>query len=93
MKDCIGCGYCCRKSVCVLVQLKYDVTPDQSCPGLIWDGVRHWCEFVLNTLEKGDISVALELSIGKGCCSPLFNTWRKELKDRRFQEDNLTKWR
>lgn len=74
---CIGCGYCCTKSPCVVAFLHYGFNID-SCPALEWDGDRHWCQ-----LAREVPGVAKKLATGAGCTSSL-NSWRREpLKDRR----------
>lgn len=81
MADCVGCGFCCTKSVCAAgLRIHGPVT---KCPSLIWDEEkgRHICKLVT---IPGDIGLRYrkELYIGDGCCASMFNTWRDNLQDR-----------
>lgn len=70
--DCIGCGYCCIQSTCLLgVEVFGGKYP---CPALFWNGKQYRCK-----LANGCEEI---LYIGSGCCSPL-NSWRKDVKERR----------
>ena len=79
MRHCVGCGFCCIKSTCVLGQMWYGVEPTTRCPGLVWNGERYICKMVEE--RPDDESLKIELAIGAGCCSGL-NTWRRKVKER-----------
>lgn len=94
--SCMGCGYCCTKSPCVVFPMSsfaFDIDGSQivnhlrwrGCPELTWDGTRHWCGIALLSDEKKREKVMCDLSIGAGCSSSL-NSWRREpLQDRRIK--------
>jgi len=69
---CVGCGYCCLKTQCILSVEMYG--PQETCPALSWNGLRHVCEHA-KTHET-------DLAIGAGCCASLFNSWRDDIHDR-----------
>jgi len=76
---CIGCGYCCIKTTCLLGKNFYGVNDNVTiCPGLKWDAtqIRHICELALIKDPLG-ARYRSELHIGAGCCSGL-NSWRRE---------------
>lgn len=85
---CIGCGYCCMKVPCQLVEVVGGEW--HGCPHLTFAQGRHWCRLVVHyQLNEGlqpgsqDVDVNAVLSIGDGCCSSM-NSWRREpLQDRR----------
>jgi len=77
IKECVGCGYCCRKAPCALsvsIYGKVDV-----CPALIWDETnrRYWCKACKVAGELG-ARYRAELYIGEGCCCGL-NSDRKNI--------------
>jgi len=89
-RDCIGCGYCCRKAPCNLIMDTYwevakielsgfnaeIIWQEQGgCPSLEWDGERWRCGFVLHTKGKELTHVVNVLGVGEGCCASL-NTYR-----------------
>ena len=79
--SCVGSGFCCTKAICFEGQKKLGkaITP---CPLLRWDGKRHKCG-LLEDAEPAEAERLKEsLAVGAGCCMPLFNDWRKVLKDR-----------
>lgn len=95
MTACVGCGYCCSKAPCALGAARFgvelprlgvmDLAPTMSpCEALIWDEAagRHWCRLVRDAQGSEKRHLTEGLAIGAGCCSPLFNTWRRDLKDR-----------
>lgn len=71
VRPCVGCGYCCRKSPCVLAYITYGIVTreDNRCLALKWDGSRYWCELCRDP-EKGE-DRRKGLAIGDGCCCPL----------------------
>lgn len=89
---CVGCGYCCSKAPCGagaarwgMPALADDLSERRDpCKGLVWDprAGRHWCRLVLEASGADRARLTDGLAIGGGCCSPMFNTWRAELKDR-----------
>lgn len=54
------------------------------CPGLVWDEDkgRHFCKLLLESTGRLWEFIGEGLAIGEGCSSPLFNTWRQELRCR-----------
>ena len=75
IKKCVGCGHCCITAICTLGQSIYKVNHDADCPALIWNGNRYICKLA-NEYKK-------ILAIGEGCCQPLCNDWRLNVKERR----------
>jgi len=70
IKECVGCGFCCRKAQCGLsvnIYGKVDV-----CPALIWDEEkrRYWCKACQMAGEIG-VKYRVQLDIGEGCCCGL----------------------
>lgn len=84
-QPCVGCGYCCTTSVCIVGVIHLSLSPTDArlpCPALEFRDGRHWCGLI-DKFEGEDKKLITELlSIGAGCCSSL-NTWRNEIKDRR----------
>lgn len=81
MSDCIGCGYCCTKAPCP-TSIKLLGANIIKCSFLYWENGRHWCSLITNTEKKVSNRYRMDLAIGAGCSSSMFNTFRKELKDR-----------
>jgi hypothetical protein len=79
MRHCLGCGFCCLKSPCVLGQMRYGSEPTTRCPGLVWKETRYICQIIEDRPE--DDSLRIELAVGEGCCCGL-NTWRRNVKFR-----------
>lgn len=76
VKECVGCGFCCKKTPCELAFRVYgNVT---KCPSLIWDkeAKRYWCKIILDPII-GPKNMD-ELYIGAGCCCGL-NTDRDNI--------------
>lgn len=70
---CLGCGYCCKKAICMVGQDQFRLEPTARCSGLRHDGERYRCELA-DTFRE-------ELYIGEGCpCS--LNSDRSKLKKR-----------
>lgn len=74
IKDCVGCGFCCKKAQCLVsiriygpIDLKGGI-----CPALIWDEEkkRYWCKACMIAGELG-AKYKAELYIGEGCCCNL----------------------
>ena len=78
--ECVGCGYCCVKTICEMGRLHYNVI-EGICPALKWDddAKRHWCQLVINDPPKSENEFPY---IGAGCSSSMMNDWRIEIKDR-----------
>jgi hypothetical protein len=78
-RPCVGCGYCCKKAVCV-GGLAHG-SSNESCDFLIFKDGRYWCRLALELMESGDederAKVLFDLGIGVGCCSPLNSERRK----------------
>jgi len=79
IEDCIGCGFCCWKSMC---QAGHRLYPGaELCPALIWNGKRHVCDLMQLPGNLGEL-YRKELYAREGCCSNL-NSWRRmPLEDR-----------
>jgi len=77
IRDCVGCGYCCKEAVCTLGLLLNPsyVSENGDCPELFWSEQekKYRCKAAEGFGER--------LYIGAGCCSPL-NTWRKDVRRR-----------
>ena len=87
-EKCVGCGYCCIKSKCVAAQRLYPSS--KTCPQLTWskEDNRYYCGLML---AYGAIGWAYrkELYAGTGCSSTLFNSWRKDIKERTPNDTEL----
>jgi len=70
VKDCVGCGFCCKKASCVLSVKIYGNV--DVCPALVWDegNRRYWCKACQVAGELG-VKYRADLSIGEGCCCSL----------------------
>jgi len=80
---CIGCGYCCMKSLCMLGSIKYGYkTP---CPSLVLKDGRYWCGEVLSADDERRPVIERDLAINAGCCSSM-NTQRQ--RQRMYQKMN-----
>jgi len=98
MSECIGCGFCCRKSPCSFYQLE-DWAAWHGCPHLLWDGTRWVCgKYVEEPDTKVKERMKFYLAFGAGCNCNL-NTYRRtchvptpeELKDEKALLDRLHK--
>ena len=86
---CVGCGYCCRVAPCgyaysnSLVPEDLGLNDIWDCPMLKWDAEqnRHICKATVGDTLEAEKARQM-LSIGDGCCSPLCNTWRKDIRER-----------
>lgn len=68
IRDCIRCGYCCKKSTCPL-GMKFD-SPPENCTFLGGDKPGfYYCRFVSDNIV--DDAKTMIIDIGGGCCSPL----------------------
>jgi hypothetical protein len=77
VRACVGCGFCCVKAPCLLVQFRGGEW--RGCPYPGFDGNRHQCGFVIvEAFRPGllKINVQEELAIGEGCCCAM-NSWRR----------------
>ena len=68
-KECIGCGFCCKKAPCAAALRIYGNGVTE-CPALIWDGKRYWCDLCQQPSGLGE-RYKEELAIGGGCCATL----------------------
>ena len=67
-RDCLGCGFCCRKSPCFLGE----IDPQKKyCKHLVWNGEKWRCELILKSKTIGKALYA-----GEGCCSDA-NTYQR----------------
>lgn len=76
MKECVGCGYCCIKTMCAVGEWVHG-SVEERCPYLVWNGARYDCKIAKDYAEH--------LHIGAGCCSSL-NTWRQDVHQREENE-------
>jgi hypothetical protein len=76
MKACVGCGYCCTKRQCGSSIVLHG--EQLICPELKWTGTRHVCKLML-----GEDAIMFKelLAADTECCSPMFNTFRENLRD------------
>ncbi|MFH0822591.1 MAG: hypothetical protein V2B18_07550 [Pseudomonadota bacterium] len=64
-RECVGCGYCCRNTICRLGSMIYGHYK-APCPALEWSGNRYVCGvYFSDPLRYEHI-----LGIGSGCCFP-----------------------
>ncbi len=77
VKSCIGCGFCCIKTICDSGRRIYG-NGVILCPALKWDEKckRHYCKLCNISGELGR-QYRIELYVGAGCCANL-NSWRRE---------------
>lgn len=76
-KPCVGSGLCCLKARCFLGVLAHG--PGAECPSLVWKEGRYWCGEILKAEgEAAQEHLRQQLSVGEGCCMPLFNSLREE---------------
>jgi hypothetical protein len=68
VRNCIGCGFCCRKAPCVYGTCD----PGQDCKHLFWDGQRWRCHLIAMSPPH-----AAALYAGDGCCCGM-NTFQRE---------------
>ena len=78
VRECVGCGYCCMKSTCVVGQLESGLPVYKPCPYLLWNDEMYRCELMGRGKDVGQ---------GWGCCSNL-NSWRKNVKFRGFKAEH-----
>jgi len=84
-KPCIGCGYCCQKAPCALVQSMFDYQIER-CPALQFDDGRYWCGLLRGTTDEERKRRMKILAIGEGCSSSLFNNARDQMLRRMYEE-------
>ena len=84
--DCVGCGYCCSKVICLVGFQKHG--PKNPCPELREHDGRFWCGLIEDAKGIEREELMDQLAIGAGCSSTMFNTIRdsrianmKEKKD------------
>jgi hypothetical protein len=96
MDECIGCGWCCRKSPCSFYQLEAKEAW-HGCPHLDWKDDRWVCgKYIEEQDPRWKAYMAHTLAFGEGCCCNL-NTYRRtchvptpeELKDEKALLDRL----
>jgi len=78
--QCVGCGYCCKKVVCAEGHRRAKQNLDPPCPYLApqEDGT-YRCGLVLEAQNEELERLISSLSIGVGCSSSLFNTYREAI--------------
>ena len=74
MTDCVGCGHCCKKAMCMLGVVELGRT-ELDCPYLYWhvEDNRYYCRIYNRETWL--------VVFGEGCSSSL-NSWRKDVKRR-----------
>ena len=73
---CVGSGLCCLKARCGLgVQLH---GPGKECPSLVWKHEKYLCGEILKAEGEEAENLRKQLSVGAGCCMPLFNDLRAQ---------------
>ena len=81
-RQCVGCGYCCKKAMCAVgqgVSVNHSLTVmDQECQFLVWhkEDDKYRCILAMDSPKYAKMILA-----GAGCCSPL-NTWRQDVRER-----------
>jgi len=70
VRDCVGCGYCCRTAPCSTA-LSYGAPSKSPCLFLTEDYGVNRCLLLLGAGEGRRQQLEEDLSIGEGCCSPL----------------------
>lgn len=87
-KECVGCGYCCIKTLCDAARRLYPGA--RSCPQLLWieEDNRYKCGLMMIAGPVGQ-GYRAELYAGAGCCSGL-NSWRQDVKKRDHLDMDLT---
>lgn len=72
MKQCIGCGFCCKKAPCEIAIQNGLFESGKGCKKLIWDeeNWRYWCGVIKDNRLMYD-AYAEGLAIGAGCCCGL----------------------
>jgi hypothetical protein len=82
---CVGCGYCCRKTLCWEGQKTHPhIEGGQGpCPELVQDEAneRYWCGLLKKAVGDERNRIAGSLFIGTGCCSSL-NSDRERILQR-----------
>ena len=78
---CVGCGKCCKTAPCAAAVRVYG-NGIRDCPALRYDesDKRYFCSLCEIGGEVGR-SFRQELSVGSGCCMPLFNTDRDNIPE------------
>lgn len=78
VKECVGCGFCCRKAPC-WVAVRIWGKGLEKCPALKWDEQekRYWCDLCKKPGQMGS-DYRRELEAGEGCCCGL-NTDRQNI--------------
>jgi len=75
-KPCVGSGLCCLKARCSIGVMVHG--PGAECPSLVWKEGRYWCGEILKAEGEAREDLRRQLSVGAGCCMPLFNSLREE---------------
>ena len=77
--ECVGSGLCCLKAQCVRSVMIHGA--QERCPELDWNGARYVCKLMQLPDPEGAF-YRDDLYAGAGCCMPLFNDWRRDVKFR-----------
>lgn len=83
VKDCTGCGYCCKTQVCLFQMLAGDTPP---CAKLVYKGGRYWCGLILETTGERRDEIAQSLAIGQGCIGDLMAAKERERMPVKFDQ-------
>ena len=69
-RECVGCGFCCRKAPCWVAQRVFGSVTE--CPALMWDEKqeRWFCDLCRKPGDMG-AQYRKELYVGEGCCCGL----------------------
>ena len=78
IRDCVGCGFCCRKGPCGLA-LQYNLWTNKKCSALVFKDGWYQCELLLVATGEVLESWKREPYIGEGCCCGLNSDRKKYL--------------
>lgn len=75
--QCLRCGYCCRKALCLMGWANGAQPEDEPCRFLIGERPgEHACQLIIDHPEWAD-----EVAIGGGCSSTLYNNVREQARE------------
>ena len=82
-RPCVGCGFCCSKSLCPLGSTHYGY--ERPCPALVFQDERYWCKFILEATAEHRQKLIAWLYIGDGCCCGLNSDRQTIIKNKGFK--------
>lgn len=87
IRPCVGCGYCCRESQCMIGIVCYGLK--DVCPALYYDQhkAKYRCKLVEVSTQARE-----QLYIGAGCCSPLNSDRRAFVDIQALQTKGKKQW-